>query len=60
MARVNRPPTLAEMDKKLAGRKAKCWQCGGSVVDSSYALCGLEHRPDAEFDRYYCGCRGWN
>lgn len=30
------------------------------IVDSSPRLAFFEHRPDEEFDKYYCGCWGWD
>lgn len=29
-------------------------------MDSSPHLAFFEHLPDKEFDRYYCGCWGWD
>ncbi len=42
----------------LAERKARCF-CGRERP-SSPALAFFEHRPNREYDVYYCGCRGWN
>jgi hypothetical protein len=43
----------------LIGRKAKCLY-GDSIVDSRWDLALFEYRPDCEYDRYYCGCFGFN
>lgn len=52
----------------LTGRKARCSYFGSShggktcdgEVDSSPDCAFFEHKPDAEYDRFYCGCWGWN
>ena len=52
----------------LEGRKARCsyfgtshgsTTCHGEVASSPNAAF-FEHRPGAEFDRFYCGCWGWD
>lgn len=43
----------------LEGRLAKCGICKKSVP-SNTNLAFFEHCPDKEFDRFYCGCRGWD
>ena len=43
----------------LTGRKATCPYCS-AVVDSSRSLAFFEHRPNAETDSFYSGCRGWD
>jgi len=43
----------------LTGRVAKC-SYGGKPVPSSTDLAFFKHRPDQEFDEYYCGCFGWD
>ena len=43
----------------LQGRRAKC-SYGDSIVDSSWELPFFEYLPNKEFDRYYCGCWGWD
>ena len=54
-----------KLEELLKGRKAKCAYCG-SICDSLHCpgYSGFppffEHRPEEEFDRYYCGCRGWD
>ena len=43
--------------KTTCHRQAKCPHC--SVMrPSSAELLGFEYRPDAEYDLFYCGCRG--
>jgi hypothetical protein len=51
----------------LKGRKARCdyWRSKdkhqpGDEVDSKWSLAFFEYRPDKEYDKYYCGCFGWN
>jgi hypothetical protein len=44
----------------LEGRKARCGQCQHIVNSNSDKLAFFEHRPEREFDSYYCGCRGWD
>lgn len=45
----------------LDGRMAKCAEgkCG-SMRPSSTSLAFFQHRPEREYDSYYCGCRGWD
>ncbi|MDY0236996.1 MAG: hypothetical protein RBR71_13305 [Gudongella sp.] len=40
------------------GREAKCSYCG-RTRSSSIRLPFFQSRPDMPFDRYYCGCLGW-
>lgn len=42
----------------VTGRKAKCSDCD-YVRDSSVDLPFFEYRPDEEYDKFYCGCMGW-
>ena len=42
----------------LTGRVAEC-TCNRRTA-SDINLSFLEHTPVIEFDRYYCGCRGWD
>lgn len=47
----------------LEGRRARCAYYKGkcqSEADSKRGLAFFEHLPEQEFDRYYCGCRGWD
>ena len=46
----------------LTDRKARCSYYGSckSETKSSYDLPFFEHRPWLEFDKYYCGCEGWD
>jgi hypothetical protein len=50
--------TMIVESPNLEGRKARC--NGQAEVDSSLDLAFFEYLPDKEFDRYYCGCRGWD
>lgn len=43
----------------LTGRKAKCTDCD-NIVDSNWNLPFFEYRPNEEYDRFYCGCYGWD
>lgn len=47
----------------LTGRKARCSYYGSkchSIADSNFSLPFFEHRPDREYDSFYCGCWGWD
>lgn len=44
----------------LAGRYAKCCYGDHGKVKSTINLPFFEYKPDQEFDRYYCGCYGWD
>lgn len=50
-----------EGDKRpiLEGRKAKCDMCKNKT-DSRYTLAFFKHCPEKEYDKFYCGCQGWN
>lgn len=51
----------------LEGRKARCvysspkrgYTCNGEV-NSQWELPFFEYRPDKAYDKYYCGCWGWD
>lgn len=43
----------------LEGRKSKCSDCG-RWAHSSNELPFFEYKPTQEYDRHYCGCRGWD
>lgn len=44
----------------LTGRRARCgyFRSCGSEQPASVDLWFFEHRPDREYDEYYCACRG--
>ena len=44
----------------LTGRMAECTYGCGREVDSAVSLAFFEHLPEMDYDRYYCGCRGWD
>lgn len=45
----------------LSGREAICsYGCKHSIRSSSTNLAFFEHRPQAQYDVYYCGCWGWD
>ena len=50
---------VATAEPDLTGRKARC-SYGGAEVASSTRLAFFEHRPNEPFDKYYCGCFGWD
>ena len=54
--------TIAEEKPSLDGRKARCFYCSckKEPVDSNYRLAFFEYKPSEEYDKYYCGCYGWN
>lgn len=43
----------------LTGRMSRCSYCGREVP-SSTDLAFFEHVPYLDYDRHYCGCRGWD
>lgn len=43
----------------LTGRIARCIDCGREN-QSNIELPFFEHKPGEKYDRYYCGCRGWD
>lgn len=43
----------------LTNRKAKCSDCG-KIVDSKFNLAFFVYQPKQEFDKFYCGCYGWD
>ncbi len=51
--------TVVDEPPDLTGRRAKCPDCD-LFVDSETSLAFFEHRPNKDFDMYYCGCSGWN
>ena len=52
----------------LLGREAVCSYFGSRTrsgicqgkTESSWDLAFFEYRPDEKFDRFYCGCWGWD
>lgn len=54
---------VAEEVPSLEGRKARCTYHGRKCMSqkpSAYNLPFFEHKPNSEYDEYYCGCWGWN
>jgi len=49
---------IAEELPDIKNREAKCSDCD-RVVKSEITLPFFEYLPDQKYDRYYCGCRGW-
>ena len=65
----------ADVQPNLEGRKAKCCYSHSSpsnpfkensfdrlvdTVPSSLKLPFFEYKPDQEYDKFYCGCWGWD
>ena len=50
---------VADEQPDLSGRTARC-TCGKTVPSDSEHIAFFEHRPDEEFDGYYCGHGGWD
>lgn len=44
----------------LEGREARCTYGCGSKRLSSFDLPFFCYCPGSEYDRYYCGCEGWD
>jgi hypothetical protein len=42
----------------LEGRIALCGYCHAQV-ESNTKLAFFEYRPNEAYDKYYCGCEGW-
>jgi len=42
----------------LEGRLAQCGYCG-KKKESNTNLAFFEYRPNEAYDKYYCGCKGW-
>jgi hypothetical protein len=63
---------IEENKPDLTGRKARCSYFGRTFThkgqrvtchgeaDSKYALPFFEHKPNNQYDTYYCGCFGWD
>lgn len=50
---------LAEV-ASLENRKAKCcYGCDNSIMASRTDLPFFESKPTSNYDKYYCGCHGW-
>lgn len=48
-------------EEKFEKRLAKCsYGCSTSTVESNPDLAFFQPKPDEDFDRYYCGCYGWD
>ncbi len=43
----------------VSNRQMKCSQCG-HIEKSNTNAAFFEYCPTYEFDRYYCGCYGWD
>ncbi len=51
-----RTPTGRNHGSRTCRRGERC-MC---EVDSDPSLAFFEHKPDEDYDRYYCGCWGWD
>lgn len=49
----------AEEEPTLENREATCIYCR-KKEKSKLSLPFFQHRPNKEFDQYYCGCKGWD
>ena len=50
-------------DEILKDRKARCSYYGSKCTSeqpSSLNLAFFSHQPDKEYDKFYCGCYGWD
>lgn len=61
----NDPARIVVGAPNLEGRQAACvYRHGKSklhgIVASSTELAFFEHCPDEQYDKYYCGCMGWD
>lgn len=64
--------TISEQEIDLTDRKARCTYYGRMVShqgrtfrctsenNSSTSLPFFEHKPESQYDEYYCGCWGWD
>lgn len=44
---------------KLDKRQAECAYCNTRVVSNPH-LAFFEYKPTEQYDKFYCGCRGWD
>lgn len=49
-----------EEQPDLSSRKARCVYCGKERESDKDRLPFFEYVPGREYDRYYCGCKGWD
>lgn len=47
-------------DERPSSERAKSPHACKSEAPSSTSLAFFEHKPSEPFDRYYCGCFGWD
>lgn len=50
---------IAKEQPDLQGREATCGYCR-KVTRSRSELPFFRHKPDSQYDEYYCGCKGWD
>ena len=48
-----------EPEIDLTGRKMRCSDCG-RIAESNQNAALFKYQPDQEYDKYYCGCYGWD
>jgi hypothetical protein len=56
-------PGACEVDEEppdLVGRIARCVLCAKERPSNPDMQAFFMHRPDQEYDEYYCGCKGWD
>lgn len=55
---------VAEEKPNLEGRMARCQyyktRCHNERPSTDRGLAFFAHKPDSEYDEYYCGCYGWD
>jgi len=63
---------ISKQEIDLTGRKARCayygkivklqgrTSCCKSESKSSTSLPFFKHKPENQYDEYYCGCQGWD
>jgi hypothetical protein len=60
-AGLNAGAGVVAPEPDLCGRISRCAYCKKERTSGDREFMAFfEHRPKEEFDRYYCGCRGWN
>jgi len=55
---------VAKVQPDLTGRRCRCeyygYKCRSEADSEVKKNQFFEYQPDQEFDRYYCGCYGWD
>lgn len=59
-------PFIVAQQSNLSAKETKGWKAEkrsavmAEAVDSSWDLAFFQHKPNEEYDEYYCGCYGWD